>query len=265
MKTFTKAQLIDQLKTIVKSGWIESTSNPGDAAIGRTLEDCLGIEENNLPIPNASEWELKAKRLGSRALTTLVHPEPSPRAVKIVPSLLLPNYGWPHKSAGLKYPENEMSLRLTLKCDQRTDRGFTFAIDRENERIMVSFDHQSVGEHHNEWMQGVKRKVGLGDLNPNPYWGFEDLYAVIRRKLTNCFFVEGDKKKINGIEHFWYRRVTMLESFNFEKFLTVASEGGVAVDFDARTGHNHGTKFRVESNRFSDLYERSAIVIDDVA
>jgi hypothetical protein len=57
----------------------------------------------------------------------------------------------------------------------------------------------------------------------------------------------------------------MLESFNFEKFLTVASEGGVAVDFDARTGHNHGTKFRVESNRFSDLYERSAIVIDDVA
>ena len=28
--------------------------------VGNTLEDLLGIEENNLPIPNAAEWELKS-------------------------------------------------------------------------------------------------------------------------------------------------------------------------------------------------------------
>jgi hypothetical protein len=32
-------------------------------------------------------------------------------------------------------------------------------------------------------------------------------------------------------------------------------EGFVLVDFDARTGHNHGTKFRLKQNRLPDLYE----------
>ncbi len=42
------------------------------------LEDLLGIEENNLPIPNAAEWELKAQRANTSALTTLFHIEPQP-------------------------------------------------------------------------------------------------------------------------------------------------------------------------------------------
>ena len=52
-----------------------------------TLEDLLGIEENNLPIPNAAEWELKAQRKNTRSLTTLFHIEPSPRALKFVPEI----------------------------------------------------------------------------------------------------------------------------------------------------------------------------------
>ena len=67
----------------------------------------LGIEENNLPIPNAAEWELKCQRLGTTSLTTLFHIEPSPTAMKLVPSCLLPLYGWKHTEAGKKYPETE--------------------------------------------------------------------------------------------------------------------------------------------------------------
>ncbi|HEY4476814.1 MAG TPA: MvaI/BcnI family restriction endonuclease [Candidatus Paceibacterota bacterium] len=47
--------------------------------IGNTPEDLLVIKENNLSIPNAAEWELKAQRLNSTSLTTLFHIEPSPR------------------------------------------------------------------------------------------------------------------------------------------------------------------------------------------
>ena len=54
----------------------------------------------------------------------------------------------------------------------------------------------------------------------------------------------------------------MLTSFDFEKFLNVAREGALKVEFDARTGHNHGTKFRVPGNRLPDLYRTAQVVID---
>ena len=67
-----------------------SPSAPDRRGVGNTLEDLLGIVENNLPLPNAAEWELKCQRAKTSSLTTLLHSEPSPRAMKLVPSLLLP-------------------------------------------------------------------------------------------------------------------------------------------------------------------------------
>jgi hypothetical protein len=262
MRTFTKGELIDELRAISRQGFVRSNSGATDAAIGRTLEDLLGIEENNLPIPNASEWELKSKRIGSTALTTLVHPEPSPRALKLVPQVLLPNYGWAHQEAGQKHPVGEMSFRQTMTHGLRTDRGFTFEIDDQQRRIVVTFDSQAVHVRHQSWLTSVERRIGLGPLEPFPYWGFDDLEAIIRRKLTNAFFVEAEKKKVNGIEHFWYRRATILSSFDFDKFLSVARDGGLKVEFDARTGHNHGTKFRVFGHRLPELYKTAEVVLD---
>ena len=61
MLLYTKAELIEELKKIRDRGWIKSV-RPGSAGgIGHTLEELLGIEENNLPIPNAAEWELKTR------------------------------------------------------------------------------------------------------------------------------------------------------------------------------------------------------------
>jgi hypothetical protein len=97
---FTKEELIEQLNAIRARGWIKTQRPGNDGAVGNTLEDLLGIEENNLPIPNAAEWELKAQRKHTQSLTTLFHLEPSPQGAKIVPSVLLRHYGWMHKLAG---------------------------------------------------------------------------------------------------------------------------------------------------------------------
>ncbi|MBQ9404354.1 MAG: hypothetical protein IJU15_05160, partial [Synergistaceae bacterium] len=56
---YTKRTLIAALEKIMAQGWIKSHRNVNnDGAIGNTLEDLLGISENNLPLPNAAEWEL---------------------------------------------------------------------------------------------------------------------------------------------------------------------------------------------------------------
>ncbi|MGI9255368.1 MAG: MvaI/BcnI family restriction endonuclease, partial [Salinispira sp.] len=129
MKIYTKARLIEALKEIRDRGWIPTGRKNNDGGVGNTLEDLLGIEENNLPLPNAAEWELKAQKKGSTSLVTLFHSEPSPRAFKFVPAILLPEFGWKHQKSGEKYPNTEMSFRQTISASSYSNRGFTVKVN----------------------------------------------------------------------------------------------------------------------------------------
>jgi len=258
---YTKPALIAKLKEISAMGFIPNARKGNQGGIGNTLEDLLGIKENNLPIPNAAEWELKTQRLNSTSLTTLFHIEPSPRAVRFVPQILLPLYGWPHEEAGIMYPEDEMSLRQTIHGNSRSDRGFKVIIDRNERKILISFDSKSVAPRHKAWLGLVKRRVGLGELNPLPYWGFDDLEHKAGTKLLNAFYVQAEVKTERKKEYYHYTKVMMLQKFNFEGFLKALEEGKILVDFDARTGHNHGTKFRMRQDCLPMMYEMKTIII----
>lgn len=255
MKTFTKEQLIAEFKRIKESGWVKNNRTGNAGGVGNTLEDLLGIEENNLPIPNASEWELKCQRRNTTSLTTLFHIEPSPRALKFVPQICLLKYGWKHEEAVTKYPENEMSFRQTIGGNNRSDRGFKVVIDRSEKKVLISFDSKAISERHNTWKKSVDKRVGLGELDPQPYWGFDDLFHKADSKLHNCFYTIAETKREDGEEYFHYNKIMMLSKLSLEKFLKAIEDNKILVDFNARTGHNHGTKFRMRQNALPDLYE----------
>lgn len=260
MQTFTKDELIQALKAIAARGWIKSDRRGNHGSIGNTLEDLLGIDENNLPIPNAAEWELKTQRLKTTSLTTLFHCEPSPQALKFVPSVFLPLYGWPHQEAGKKYSPREMSFRQTIHGLARSDRGFMVQVDRKGKKVLISFDSNSVDPRHSIWLKSVKSKVSLGELDPQPYWGFEDIEHKVGSKLNNCFFVQASIKREQGNEYYKYERAMMLQGLDFEGFLECLETGTILVDFDARTGHNHGTKFRIRQNNWPLLYRQKTVL-----
>lgn len=260
MKIYTKEELIQRLREIAALGWVENGRHGNAGGIGNTLEDLLGIEENNLPIPNASEWELKSQRLHTTSLTTLFHTEPSPTALKFVPAILLPKYGWKHQEAGKKYPTAELSFRQTINGLFRSDRGFMVKIDHEEQKVLISFDANAVDERHTEWLESVRQRVGLGELDPQPYWGFEDLEHKVGAKLTNCFFVQAAVKKEGDKELYRYERAMMLEGLDFEGFLKCLESGIILIDFDARTGHNHGTKFRIRQNSWPSMYREKKVL-----
>lgn len=182
--------------------------------------------------------------------------EPSPRALNFVSQILLPKYGWAHKEAGKKYPNEEMSFRQTISAAGKSDRGFTVVIDRTERKVLISFDASSVSEKHKLWLTAVKRRIGLSEINPQPYWGFDDLFHKAGTKLGNCFYLQADVKKEKGVEYFQYNKILMLQNFSIEKFLEALKANIVLVDFDARTGHNHGTKFRLRQNRLAGLYDK---------
>ncbi len=260
-KIYTKQSLIEKLREIAAMDWILNTRKGNVGGIGNTLEDLLGIKENNLPIPNAAEWELKAQRIDTTSLCTLFHIEPSPRAIRFVPQVLLPKYGWAHKEDGKKYEKGEMSFRQTIHGLSRSDRGFMVKIDRAEKKVLISFDAKSVDGRHAHWLQSVKKRIGLGELDPQPYWGFDDLEHKAGTKLLNSFYVQSEVKTFRRKEYYKYTKVMMLQKFSFEGFLKAIEEAKILVDFDARSGHNHGTKFRMRQDSWPMLYEKVTTII----
>jgi len=52
----------------------------------------------------------------------------------------------------------------------------------------------------------------------------------------------------------------MLQNLSLENFLKAIESAAVLVDFDARTGHNHGTKFRLRQDKLHALYEKVTVI-----
>jgi len=252
----TREELIRRLREIREMGFVPNTRPGNDGGVGNTLEDLLGIQENNLPLPNGGEWELKAQRDDTDSLTTLLHKEPGPRGSRIVSRVLLPRYGWPHHRAGSVHPSDEMSFRQTINAMERTDRGFGIYVDRSSGRLLVSFCAVAVDPRHGEWLATVQQRAGLGELNPQPYWDLEDLFCAASRKLHNCFYVRAAVRREGRQECYHYREMMILEGLSFERFVEAIERGGILIDFDARTRHNHGTKVRMRQGRLPDLYAR---------
>src|SRR3989344_9664055 len=131
----TKKQFIEKLKAISKKGWIVGTRQGNNGNVGNTLEDLLGIPENNLPIADVKDWELKTQRKDGNSYGTLFHMEPEPRIANIVPAILLPYYGWKHKTI-----DGELSFRATLNWATYTDRGFIVEVNRNEKKVLTSFN-----------------------------------------------------------------------------------------------------------------------------
>jgi hypothetical protein len=161
-----------------------------------------------------------------------------------------------HKKAGGKYSSNEMSFRQTITGVSRTDRGFIVVVDRTAKKVLISFAASDVDKRHKDWLASVKKRTGLAELDPQPYWGFDDLSSRARSKLHNCFYLQADVKWEKDSEYFHYKNIMQLSDFDFDKFLSAIEAGAVLVDFDARTGHNHGTKFRLRQDWLPELYSK---------
>ncbi|MDX1974067.1 MAG: MvaI/BcnI family restriction endonuclease [Rickettsiales bacterium] len=157
---------------------------------------------------------------------------------------------------GRSYLYARILNRQTISALTRSDRGFKVVVDRNEQKVLISFDASAVASKHSAWLESVKKNIGLSELNPQPYWGFQDLFHKAGTKLHNCFFVGAEVKKLQGKEFFLYSKIMKLSGFSLEHFIRAIDVGDILVDFDARTGHNHGTKFRFRNNRLYELYEQ---------
>ncbi|MBI4594885.1 MAG: MvaI/BcnI restriction endonuclease family protein [Candidatus Tectomicrobia bacterium] len=255
IRFLTKQQMVTRLQELAQSGWIKSLRPLNSGGIGNTIDSLLGLPENNLPISDTAQWELKTHRIGSSSLLTLFHMEPEPRNAKLVVNTLLPKYGWPDQSRA-----NELSFRQTIQAAHPSDRGFGIKVDRAKDRVLVYFDPILVDQRHTAWLDTVRIRAGAGQLQPQPYWQFKDLFLKASTKLLKAFYVEAVAKRSEEAEYFNLVRVQVLQGFDLDKFVSAIESGAVLIDFDARSHHNHGTKFRLRQESIPNLYRYVDIV-----
>jgi hypothetical protein len=259
---YTTEELLRRIRFEIAGKWHVGSRIGNDGNAGNTLEDLLGIPENNLKLPDWGEIELKTHQVDSSSLLTLLHREPLPRAS--VPKLIK-SLGWKHEEAGNKYPLTEKSFRSTTYSGRFSDRGFSIRLtDDHIEFIFVpeevsreKADRTGVYSTYGKWLEDVEsRRPHYSECLP-VYWKRDYLEGEISAKLNNTLFCSCKKKKFDGVPHFQYTKFTLLQGFRSEKLEDLLLNNALYLDFDARSGHNHGTKVRVDINKVHLLFERS--------
>jgi hypothetical protein len=212
--------IVKKLRKINALGWIK-THRSGNTGIGKTLEDLLGIKENNVPGPDAEMLELKSARRESKSMVTLFTKSPLPSSAN---SVLLERFGYPH-------PNNEGKILQTTvgAIAYNTLKGKpSFKIRIRDKRVELISEAGEV----------------LG------YWDNKTLQNSFKKKLPRLMYVKADARGSGEREEFHFNEAWLLSGFDFENFLNLLVKGIIMVDI--RIGqnpngstHDHGTGFRV--------------------
>ncbi|MEM0143053.1 MAG: MvaI/BcnI family restriction endonuclease [Candidatus Parvarchaeum sp.] len=232
MKGFN--ELVERLQEI-SNQWVPS-NRVNDTGIGKTLEDLLGIQENNFPGPNGEKVELKSIRKNSTSMITLFTKTPTPSELI---KKLLEDYGYPSKT-----DPSKNVLHVDLYGNRATEiRGIpSLKLSISPERIDI------------ESLEG--RRYGG--------WSYEVLRSSFEAKMYRVLLVKADSRGSRGHEEFNYNEAWVLMGFSFERFITLIEKGIVKVELrlglypegsrQAGQPHDHGTAFRVFEKNLEDCF-----------
>jgi hypothetical protein len=214
----TFEEFVSKLRGIERRGYVE-THRAGNTGVGKTLEDLLGIEENNVPGPDAAGVELKSTRKASNNLTTLFTKEP-PRSERRL---------WNQdmvRRLGYTDSKGRQALKVTVAPDDPNSRGF-----------YLDYDASSVDVAHEDF--GVCATYPL-----------EFLRETFEGKMPELVMVLARTKEVDGREHFLYDEAYHLDGFDGDRFLELMRDGVITLDLrmhlkDNGNIRNRGTAWRI--------------------
>jgi len=228
--------LKEKLRQIKKMGFIK-THRRGDTGIGKTLEDLLGIKENNIPLPDIGEVaELKSYRKNAKSMMTLFTLEPLPKGGDR-DRLLLDNFGYSKRDN-----QRPKELHSTLSCKRYNNQNLRLSVEKDKIRV-----------------KGKGKRLNI-------FWDMESLRNKFNEKLPALVYVLADTKIVDGVEYFHFNEAYLLEDFDFELFKKRVKADDIVVDFRMYyrpngSVRNHGTGFRVKINKLDDCFSKKTRLI----
>ena len=224
----TLEEFITEFKIIKNMGWV-NTHRSGPTGVGKTLEDLLGIPENNLDEPDFGEYELKSCRKNSQSMLTMFTRAPQPARSN---TYLRIKYGYSSSA----YDNDEKVLHSTLSADRFTpisDTGKKLKINCREDGIYIESE----------------------DEIENVFWSKAALKKCFEKKYKNKFvYAKAESRGFGASEEFLYTEAYIVSGFDYNALIALLEEGKIYVDLrigqyhkDKNKGktHDHGTGFRI--------------------
>jgi len=239
-----KDLVISEFQRIRNLGFVKSNRpNNRDGGIGNTLEDYLGVQENNLREADFEGFEIKSKRQFNSSYLTLF--SKSPTGPSGANSILKEKYG---ECRDPQFPELKKLYA---------------SIFGHRESLVYNKHLMKLDVLHSTQTLNLKIKEENQKIYDEVNWSFNELISS-SSKMKNLLVVFAQEKVINGIRHYHYVNAEIYLNFNFLKFLKCIENG--VIMFDIRIGvhktgnnygkpHDHGSGFRVKKENISDLYD----------
>lgn len=232
----TLEKLKEKLEKIKKLGFVK-TVRAHDGGVGNTLEFLLGIKENNISLPDIGDIEIKAKRIDSSSMLTLVSKSPLPIGVN---KNLFNSYS--------HVAEDGIRKLYTTIYGSR--------INPQNFRVVFE-----------------ENKLVLKNKNNIPaYWPVDLLFLGLKAKAEKVLLVYAETKGKKGSvdEMFHYTEAYLLSGLEPDRIKKVLENG--KLKFDIRIGadkagkkigiyHDHGTAIRISKQDYLELYKNHYKII----
>jgi len=227
------ADFLRRIKEIKAMGFIKS-HRQGDTGIGKTLEDLLGITENNISGPDFSTYELKAARKGSVSMLTLFTKAPQPAGAN---AALLAAFGYPQRKRATRI-QHSMGNELHVTVDSQRVNSVGLRLGVEGSRVRI-----------------------LNSKEIDAYYEEAELKRAFEKKYHSLLYVLAISKTESGAEWFSFEEGYLLSGFSYARFSDLILEGSVKLDLrlghyaDGRP-HDHGTGFRVKKRDLPRCFEK---------
>lgn len=213
--------------TIIKSsGWIK-THRAGSTGIGKTLEDLLGIPENNLDEPDFGEYELKSCRINSKSMLTMLTKAPQPAKAN---SYLCQKYGY-------------------IKSNRNSDKKILHEPLYATKFVNIADTGRSLKVVYDETKISIASDLEV----ENVYWDRETLREAFDKKYKGQFvYAKAENRGKGKNEEFWFKEAYIVSGFSYDSMIKLLEQGKICVD--VRIGqypngktHDHGTGFRISA------------------
>lgn len=210
-------QLSEKLSEIRNKGYVVSLRR-GNTGIGYTLETLLGVQENNLKIPDFGDVELKSQRRETTSRLTMFTFN---RGVwQMEQKEVIDEYGY-----------IDANGRPSLYCIVNSTPN--------NQGLFLKVEEEMVRLYH-------------VDKTLIAHWPGEGLIDTFKKKMPSLVVVYADTRvNSDEKEEFWFNEADLLTDPDEDNFLDLIRKDIVVVDLrmhlrNNNVVRNHGTGFRIE-------------------
>ncbi len=214
-----------KFQELKNKGFVKSLRK-GSTGIGFTFETLMGVDENNLALPDIDGIEIKTHRDNSKSMVTLF--TFNKKVWQINPLDAIRKYG--------SYDDNG-----------RLGMYYTMSLTPNSAGLFLTVDAEKISVQHTS-----------GEIIAT--WQLSTLIERFLKKIPALLFISAHTEERAGIEYFHFYRGQLMRDITKELLSELFKTGNLLLDLrlhDKKTSaRNHGTAFRTLEDKLPLLFKR---------